>query len=357
LHRKEKAARLIEWSTMVSVPILALRHHSLFFYANLHICPPKEVPDIEFDKNEGIEDKVTTFFYDDKIRIVDSMGRVTKEFTKEVTADLRRNTLCYLYKSKYDKFFDTDKFNTDSDAHYLNFPFEQDGIAREFLADYIIPLEEVKYLDEIIAGIKLLPKAVVEMMRGKAIYFSNARGISRTIITAHCQLITNYLGLMPGVFVERHKDKGQITETFIHEIGHLIDHTVLQPFYTSKGQRSIRFYYQFSEVQKLYTDREKHFTGNPSYKENKYNDKAKGKAGFLTNYSEKNREEDFAEHFVHFIMHKTRFDEKMREEAGQKDFRLLQKFMFMSKLIEKTSVQFTLPPSAASAASSSTHTQ
>lgn len=351
-NNNAKANKILEWSLKADVPILALTKHSLFFYANLHAYSPDKAPAIDFDdkSSEGIEGKFTTYFFDDHIEVEDRRPlkvQLKKDYKKpkipkQITEDLKSSALCYLNKAKYNTFFDESHINTELDDFFNVYPFKLNAIALDFLTGYTISIHEIGYLNQIIQGLILLPKSVVEMLSGKALYFSNAKGTSRTIITSQCQLIVSYLGLMPGVFMERHKDRQQITETLIHEIGHIIDHTVLQPFYSSKEKRSIRFYHQFEAVQKLYVQRDKYFKGNLDYKENKKNDRVKGNIGFVTNYSEKNREEDFAEHFVHFVMHKEKFKEKVQEELKLESSVLSEKFEFMKTLIEDTPTNYTI---------------
>ncbi len=347
--KQEKAESIRKWSDMAGVPVLALNRHSLFFYANLHVCPPTAAPAIEFNTNEGkgqAENYSTKLSEEgEEILVKDRVNRHREVGRRKATPNLKKHTLYYVYGAKYGGFTNAQtQYKAESDNHYANFPIIKQEISYDFLQDYIIPLHEIKYLDEIINGLKHLPKSVVEVMKGKALYLSSERGMSATIITSHNLLIVNYLGLMSGVFVERHKDKRQITETLIHKIGQLIDYTVLQKVYVdTKGNRSIPFPYQFVGFHTLYEKRERLFRGNvlDLHQKHKVDGRVKGKPGFITHYAEQDCWEDFAEHFVHYILENNNFLEAIKEDREKADSHtLLHKFGFMKKMIEKTSAAY-----------------
>jgi hypothetical protein len=135
-----------------------------------------------------------------------------------------------------------------------------------------------------------------------------------------------------------------ISRTLVHEIGHVIDWTVLQPFYTdiNRNVRSIPFLYQFPSFQELWRERDKIFKGNPLYQGDSRNDQRKTNVGFVTNYSEQNEFEDFAEHFMHYIVNLKDFkDSAGKELTTFKNGILLKKYGFMKKMLENTKIDVT----------------
>ena len=139
-----------------------------------------------------------------------------------------------------------------------------------------------------------IPENIIEVMRGKTIYFSNQPGRSYTVLSSFPDY--NILeGMNRGIILEQ----GINAHTTIHEVGHVVDYHSIQGIYVDKQNI-------FSESK---NDRIRIFAVNGTF------DYATGAtpAGYITAYSTSNDAENFAENFAYFI---TRPDEyKFRVES------------------------------------------
>ncbi len=130
-----------------------------------------------------------------------------------------------------------------------------------------ISLAEVPNLDKLLDTITNLPDTVVDSLHGKTIYISTENG--RGLAIPEQGLIEN---INPGFIIEQDINKYYI----IHEIGHIVYHTLPQPELFSIDYSNI--------VQ--YEDRP---------------------AGFVTYYSLVNKHENFAEHFSYYVVRSQEF--------------------------------------------------
>lgn len=348
LSPKKKILNLMRWCQLAGCPLLAVSQYRQFFHRGLHIYDPKDLVGIlgagvlSNVQRENLQNEFETYPYEKGCtqvgikRKTDNTNQTYRERT--VTQDLKDNAIMYLYLNTQNTNFDQQNFTQNSPNHYQT--RGKAKISYDFLKDYIVPLDSIPYIDQILGGLALLPKNVVNVIRGKAIYLSTETGVSLNAhMTSHNAPVATYLGLIPGVFIEHHPappDNGvnMTLRNFVHEIGHLIDYTVLQP---KLQEDSILFPHQFLEFQQLKGKRGGLFKKNPTYVKNTRTDLCKTKPGYMTNYSESNAEEDFAEHFTYFVISdfKSLFEKVMKK--NKKDGTLKNKYNFMKKMIEDTS--------------------
>lgn len=77
LSKREMVTAIQEWSEKAELPIIALKHHSLFFYHNLPILPSSSTPDLN---KEALKDtNFFTRFYNDKIELLKKKSSRCKE--------------------------------------------------------------------------------------------------------------------------------------------------------------------------------------------------------------------------------------------------------------------------------------
>jgi len=222
-------------------------------------------------------------------------------------------------------------------------------ICSDFIKEYLRPLTDFEdyLLNGVIAGISVLPKKIVNFMRGRALYLTDGQGPSMTIQTASNLPKIDYLGLIPGIFLERQGlDDHFIHARLIHEIGHLIHKTVIsRHVYDSQLQlSSLILQPDFPEMASLEKNLEQLFEGNQKVYDEKseldtFQQILPQELGFITYYSLKNTDEDFAEHFLYFILHNKYFQSKITSHylksimTGVKDSKLGEKYEFMKNII------------------------
>jgi hypothetical protein len=335
-----KVFNLMFWSQLTGCPLVALSQSRQFFYNGLHIYSPQTAQNMAALPLEKFSvypfEKGST-----KIGIRHNGDNGTY-VEKDITRDLRENAISYLYLNAQNTGVDQQNYNNNREKHYDN--FGKSKISYEFIKEYILPLISIPYVDDVLTALRILPKSVVNLMRGKAVYLSTAEGVSLNAQeTSHNSPVTTYLGLIPGVFLEHNKkpddnNVSMTTRALVHEIGHLIDYTVLQRSLT----KSIPFPYQFPQFHGLKPKREALFTKHPDYHEHPHNDLKKTHPGYMTNYAESSPAEDFAEHFTYFILFNKKFSDtagdnkKGKKKSKKSDDTLRQKYDFMETLIHKT---------------------
>lgn len=172
-------------------------------------------------------------------------------------------------------------------------------IAYELLKDNIIRLSEISNVQYVLQALKVLPLNIVNSMRGKAIYLSSQEGPSMNIaMTTQNAPVATYPGLISGIFIERHP-KGSIMtmRNIVHEIGHLIDQTMIRSFVEFEGIKTIPFRFQSSNFLKLQDERNIIFPSHDKKLILESQQFRKGSEGYITGYAEQDDLEDFAEHF------------------------------------------------------------
>lgn len=236
LSKDEKVQNLSRWSELAGVPIVGLTKDENFFRRNLHIFPSNhEVLKSLDNYNIGVACYTPQDVYLDYTH--KSTPETKKSERKTVTESIRKSVLIY-HPSQDLRYFPNNEekqnaIRKNNKKAYVKLSEEEKispKICDDFLEGYTRPLIDFDefYLDEVIKGIHSLPKSVVDFMRGRAIYLTTEIGRSMFIHTASNFPKIEYLGLIPGVFLERQgKDNHIIHSRLIHEIGHLIHQTVI----------------------------------------------------------------------------------------------------------------------------------
>lgn len=137
--------------------------------------------------------------------------------------------------------------------------------------------------------------------------------------------------------------------TLVHEIGHLLDNSVLRSHYVFNALRFRKYYWQYPEFQKLLQERLELFQGMASGSQQSAGDYGDSKAlGFVSGKSEQNTAEDFADHFCLFVLERCRsrseaeivpstIEEKKQEsrfhKKAQNETLLMNKYLFIEKML------------------------
>ncbi len=179
----------------------------------------------------------------------------------------------------------------------------------------------------------------MKVLRGKAFYPTTLRRSGYAVIMpVSTETYTLYAGMLPGGFVEPRKkgrppvslggeSRGSLgsssADSLVHEIGHLIDYTVLG------GYGGYHHPYRFPDFMKLMPEKERIF--------GKKDDRVPTTDyGYITRYSKTNAQENFAEHFWAFILRRKALLELAEKEAEEGHPELMEKYRFMEKLVEYT---------------------
>lgn len=216
---EKKVADLLFFARLVGCPVLALSQSRKFFYDARHIVSPREINILDRD--------VEVFPYEgDFVGIRNKGDKSNASFRiKEISPDLKENAIIYNYHFNLGQ----EEYSSGRATHY-----SRHGIAKlsyDFLGDYImspytIARENTNYMARILSGLRKLPKAAVNLMRGKAIYISSEDGNSGApFVTSHNAPIISYLGLIPGIFIE---SNSVTNSNIVLMVGHLIEQTVFE---------------------------------------------------------------------------------------------------------------------------------
>lgn len=294
--------QLVEWSRKYDVSLHVVAHpfDYGFFYNNLHLlnesslveiagCKPSE-PDFH-QKTKDLE--VTTTFSGNNVNLI-IVNKATKlevgTFQIPIDQDLKAHSVHYGSQVPGIPYVATVA------TQYIT-ALSQDNLQ-------LLNVFSIDYLKNIKAGLSLLPASLHSALRFKSFYFSRSVGTSITIVSSFDYQAINYLGLASGVFMQDN-DRGRdlIKGTIVHEIGHLLDNTVLRSHYVYNALRFKKYYWQYPEFQKLLAERQELFQGMASGSQQSVGDYDESRAiGFLSGKSEQNASEDFADHFCLFIL-------------------------------------------------------
>ncbi|MBN9413724.1 MAG: hypothetical protein J0H12_07400 [Candidatus Paracaedimonas acanthamoebae] len=194
---KKQVFDLLLFARLAGCPVLAVGEKKEFFYDARQIYDPTE-KSIAEGKQVVIRPHQGNFVTIEAVGDEKDTSRA-----REITSDLRENAVIYHYLGDETNAFDGKKYEEKRKDHYSNHSAAK--ISYDFLEDYIISPYTLGsiYMSRIILGLKKLPKAAVNMMRGKAIYISSQEGNSGCLyMTSHNIPIISYLGLVPGIFIE-----------------------------------------------------------------------------------------------------------------------------------------------------------
>jgi hypothetical protein len=195
---------LWKWSLVTGIPILAVSKRSNFFYRNQHLLLNAEEADrIGLSSIETSYDKKTG-----ELQVLTAEGReLPMRKVPDGTIRLTERSSGFSHLRDYG----------------------EDRIFFEVLQPYLVRLAELEYRDAIATWIKSLPLSVVKVYRGMGIYFTTQTGRSYAVaMPVSNSTYELFAGLHTGVFVDPRRDGPAGTaKNFVHEIGHLIDYTVI----------------------------------------------------------------------------------------------------------------------------------
>jgi hypothetical protein len=293
---------LWKWSLVTGIPILAVSKRSNFFYRNQHLLLNAEEADrIGLSNIETSYDKKTG-----ELQVLTAEGReLPIRKVPDGTIRLTERSSGFSHLRDYG----------------------EDRIFFEVLQPYLVRLAELEYRDAIATWIKSLPLSVVKVYTGMGIYFTTQTGRSYAVaMPVSNSTYEVFVGLQTGVFVDPRRDGPAGTaKNFVHEIGHLIDYTVIKGGYGSYRQP-----HQFPEIRKKQAEKELVF-GARDHKvpQTPY--------GYISRYARANAQESFAEHFRAYILEKEKFLDSARKEDSEGHPELMEKYRFMENLLDDAS--------------------
>ncbi len=295
---------LWEWSHVTGIPVLALCRTSSFFSSNTHL-----LEDVEAAMRTTARESYTLKTEVDK----DTKMPIVKDTSGKALPlrDLPKGVLV-----------PTDR--THGFWHFKD--FREARTFPEVLAPYLLPFGDLAYRDAIDQWIRFLPLSVVQIYRGKGIYFTTVSGRSYapTMPSSNTTYKSN-VGMQTGLWVEMRSGGVEGTaQNFIHEFGHIIDYVIIKG-----GYGSYRAPHQFPDFRATLPEKERIF----GIRDDKV---AQTPHGYVSRYAMTNAQESFAEHFRAYITEKDRFLKQAKEELAQGHAELMQKYRFMEKLIDKT---------------------
>ena len=292
------------WSHVTGIPIIGVPRKSTFFFFNVHLLEDVQAA-VEMPFEEIVKLKRGYDPASDKLTIHTADGQALR--VRDIPAGTVRRSAR------------TGRLSHDED-------FAEPRTVLEVLAPYLVTLGEIPNRQYITQGLQALPLSVVRVYRGKAIYLTTQPGRSYAIgmpvsnSVYHC-----FAGMQAGIFVE-HRQGAGTTHNLVHELGHVIDYTVI------KGRYGRYLHpYQFPEYRKLKQESDRIFgKGDSKVPQTDY--------GYVSRYSRANAQESFAEHFAVYILENERFHELARAEDSAGHPQLMAKYRFLETLLEETPV-------------------
>ncbi len=295
---------LWEWSHVTGIPVLALCRTSSCFSSNTHL-----LEDVEAAMHMSARESYTL------------KTELDKETNMPVVKDTSGKALP-LRDLPEGVLLPTDRAH--SFWHFKD--FREARTVPEVLAPYLLPFSDLAYRDAIDGWIRSLPLSVVQIYRGKGIYFTTlpGRSYAPTMPASNTTYKSN-VGMQTGLWVELRSGGVEGTaQNFVHEFGHIIDYVIIKG-----GYGSYRAPHQFPEFRATLPEKERVFgIRDDKVPQTPY--------GYISRYAMTNAQESFAEHFRAYITEKDKFLNQAEEELTKGHAELMQKYRFMEKLIDKT---------------------
>ncbi len=285
---------LMTWAMATGMSIVALTRSSDFFYYDAHVLDPTVA---------------RTMTYRDYSTMTRTLDPATRQlsFTDKAGVPLRARTLELGAIHALERTGSV-QYMAGGGEHRLHWPT---------LTPWVAPLSAVPNRADIAATLASMPLFLVKTLRGKAIYLSTASGRSYAVtMPVSNDVYALFAGMMPGAFFEANSPT-QTRETLVHELCHVLDHTVLDDRYGS-----VLHPYRYPALVALGAERDALFEPRPASKTK----------GFVSTYATTNAQEDFAEHCRAYARDKAGFTAKAQAEAGQGSTLLASKLAFMEKV-------------------------
>ena len=300
---------IFKWSHITDIPVLALDQGPNFFFSNSHL-----MQDLAAAKNQSWEQMWNKEVYYDAEK--DEIQLRTEQGEPIATRKLPPGTM---------------GLSERSEGYWYIKNFGLDKITFEALAPNLIRFSDVSYRSSMGGYIRSLSRAIVQIYRGKGIYFINRNGRSWALTMAVSNTkSTSFIGLQTGAFIELRSDGATGTaQNFVHEIGHIVDYGILRG-----GYGSYRHPHQFPRIREM-KERKENIFGVQDDKVPQTD------WGYITRYSKTNAQENFADHFRAFVTEKQKFHAKAEKELAEGHDELMRKYKFMATMLEKTPTTMT----------------
>ncbi|MHC4934381.1 MAG: hypothetical protein ACYTGV_19585, partial [Planctomycetota bacterium] len=258
-------ADLWEWSHVTGIPVLALCRTSSFFSSNTHLLADVQAA-LRMTARES---------YALKTEVEKTTGLPVVKAPSGAALPLRDLPEGILLRTARTRSF----------WHYEG--FREARTVPEVLAPYLLPFGDLPYRDAIDGWIRMLPLSVVQIYRGKGIYFTPLRGRSfAPTMPASNTTYKSNVGMQTGLWVEiRSGPLAGTAENFVHEFGHIVDYVILKG-----GYGSYRAPHQFPELRKLLPEKQRVFGIRDD-------EVPRTPWGYVSRYAMTNAQESFAEHF------------------------------------------------------------
>ncbi len=156
-----------------------------------------------------------------------------------------------------------------------------------------IKLENVPNVQSKASSLYTIPDHILEVMKGKTIYFSTQNGRSYAVANTFSQSQT-LEELDRGLIIEQ----SNLKRSVLHELGHIIDFHGIQGKF--EDQRNV-----FSNLINLRDE---------LFKVDSQNSEKTLPKGYLTQYSLRSDKENFAEHFAFYVIYSDEFRDKMKDD-------------------------------------------
>ncbi len=289
---------LMKWGAAAGIQIVALTRSSDFFYYDVHVLPTRVGSSSSYATYSSYRSNFNPTT--GRIEIKDAQGKPLETRVAGASAVRRTESRRGL---TYNKGYAEDRLDYDA------------------LAGYLAPLSAIANRPTIAEGIASMPLFMVKALRGKALYLSTEQGRSYAItMPVSTDTYTLFAGMKPGAFFERNTST-QTPETLVHELCHVMDHTVLKDRYSN-----ILYPYRYPAIAELAAERDALFKPRPSDKQ----------TGYISWYSTTNDQEDFAEHCRAYVREQSRFQSLAETEAQAGKDLLQRKYAFMEKLFQRS---------------------
>jgi hypothetical protein len=294
---------LMTWSLATGIPLLAVKKGSDFFYYNAQLIAGQGGDGLSYAELAGLDSSFNPT--SSQVELVDGSG------TPLPTVALQPGVIRRIVKTK-------------GVSH--NKGFVVDALSVETLDPYLALPKSIPNRSQIQDGLKALPLSFVRALRGKGLFLSLTAGRSYAASGPNSNEIYEYFaGMMPGAFLEV-RAPYQTASTLIHELCHMLDHTVIKNRYGT-----LYFPYQLRAFAALQSERDQVFgdtdTTHPP-----------AGPGYISWYSRTNSAENFAEHCAAYVWQPAAFLAQADAEDQSGSPLLKQKYLFIEKLLEKTEV-------------------
>ena len=159
-----------------------------------------------------------------------------------------------------------------------------------------LPIENVPNVLQVANALYEIPDDLLAVMNGKALYLSHLRGRGYTILASSPDQHI-LAGVKKGIILEQPLGSEQV----VHEFGHILDYHGIRGMYRDPQHR----------WNNLENERQRIFNVSFPYESNA----ASPPVGYIDVYSTANDAENFAQHFMYYVLHGNEFRQKAQNDA------------------------------------------